>query len=74
MGANKDGNVISYTSPCSAGSGTHNYIITLYALSAVPPSLPTQHSLSVNYAVLKNALTSVTVIDKAVLNFKSVTP
>lgn len=74
MGANKDGNVISYTSPCSAGPGTHTYYITIYALSATPVMLPSQNSLSVNYKVLRNALSTVTIIDKATLTFNSITP
>jgi len=74
MGPNKDLNVISYTSPCSAGPGTHTYIITIYALSATPASLPKSNALSVTYPVLKAALNTVTIIDKAVLTFKSVTP
>ncbi|MCP4596416.1 DUF1566 domain-containing protein, partial [Neptuniibacter sp.] len=42
MGANKDGNAISYTSPCSPSAGSHEYTITLYALSQTPASLPTE--------------------------------
>ena len=32
MGSNKDGDYISYTSPCSPDAGTHKYQIILYAL------------------------------------------
>jgi len=74
MGSNKDGNTISYTSPCSPSSGSHRYIITIYALSATPPGLPTESSLSVNYTVLINALATVSIIVKATLVFNSVTP
>lgn len=74
MGPNKDTNTISYTSPCSQGSGTHRYTITIFALSATPASLPKQSSLAVTYSVLKNALSTVTIIDKATLVFDSVTP
>lgn len=74
MGPNKDLNTISYTSPCSAGPGTHQYTVTLYALSATPASLPTQSSLSVTYPVLTSALSTVTVLGKATLVFNSVTP
>jgi len=74
IGPNKDLNVISYTSPCSAGSGTHTYIITIYAVSATPASLPKSNSLTVTYPVLKAALSTVTIIGKAVLTFKSITP
>jgi phosphatidylethanolamine-binding protein (PEBP) family uncharacterized protein len=73
MGANKDGVSISYTSPCSPSSGSHQYIITIYALSVTPSGLPAQSSLSVNYTVLMEALSTVTIIDKAALVFKSVT-
>lgn len=74
MGPNKDLNVISYTSPCSAGTGTHRYTITIYALSATPASLPKQNSMSVTYSVLKNSLSTVTILGKTSLVFDSVTP
>ena len=74
MGPNKDLRNISYSSPCSAGSGTHQYTVTIYALSATPASLPTQSSLSVTYPVLTSALATVTVLGKATLVFNSVTP
>ena len=74
MGPNKDLKSISYSSPCSAGSGTHQYTVTIYALSATPSSLPTQSSLSVTYPVLTNALSTVTVLGKATMVFNSVTP
>ena len=74
MGPNKDLKSISYSSPCSAGAGTHQYTVTIYALSATPASLPTQSSLSVTYPVLTSALATVTVLGKATLVFNSVTP
>jgi phosphatidylethanolamine-binding protein (PEBP) family uncharacterized protein len=74
MGPNKDLKDISYSSPCSAGSGTHKYTITIYALSATPSSLPTKSSLSVTNQVLMAALSTVTIIDKATLVFDSITP
>ena len=74
MGANKDTVAVSYTSPCSPSSGAHQYILTIYALSATPPGLPTQNSLGVTYGVLMNALSTVTIIDKATLLFNNVTP
>ena len=74
MGANKDQNAISYTSPCSHGAGTHEYTITIYALSETPPSLPANSSIEVTGEVLLDALSEVTIIDKAKLVFKSVTP
>ncbi len=74
MGPNKDLNTISYTSPCSAGAGTHQYTITIYALSATHASLPKQNSMNVTYSTLVNALSTVTIIDKATLVFNAVTP
>ena len=74
MGSNKDGTAISYTSPCSQSTGTHEYTITLYALSATPSSLPTTSSLSVTYDVLTAAIATVTTIDTATLTFNDVTP
>jgi phosphatidylethanolamine-binding protein (PEBP) family uncharacterized protein len=74
MGVNKDGNNISYTSPCSAGAGTHQYILTIYALSETPASLPTKSSTAVTYDVLTKAISTVTVLDKTKLIFNSVSP
>ncbi|NBW02425.1 MAG: hypothetical protein EBR87_01720 [Cytophagia bacterium] len=74
MGVNKDGNNISYTSPCSAGAGTHQYILTIYALSETPASLPTKSTTAVTYEVLTKAISTVTVLDKAKLIFNSVSP
>ena len=74
MGPNKDTIAISYTSPCSPSSGAHKYTITIYALSATPADLPAQNSMDVTYGVLMNALSTVTIIDKAVLSFNNVTP
>ena len=74
MGVNKDGNNISYTSPCSAGAGTHQYILTIYALSETPATLPTKSTTAVTYEVLKKAISTVTVLDKTSLIFNSVTP
>ena len=74
MGLNKDLRAISYSSPCSAGAGTHQYTVTIYALSATPASLPTQSSIIVTNPVLMSALASVTIIDRATLVFNSVTP
>jgi phosphatidylethanolamine-binding protein (PEBP) family uncharacterized protein len=73
IGPNKDLVNISYSSPCSAGSGTHQYTITIYALSETPASLPKESSLNVTYQVLTKALSTVTVIDKTTLIFNSVT-
>lgn len=72
MGANKDGNAISYTSPCSPSAGSHEYTITVYALSQTPSSLPTSSSLDVDYVTLKAAIETVTVIGTATLTFNDV--
>ena len=72
MGANKDGTAVSYTSPCSPGTGSHEYTITLYGLSETPPTLPQTNSVNVTYDVLVDAISSVTVIDKATLTFNDV--
>lgn len=74
MGPNKDTIAISYTSPCSPSPGAHKYTITIYALSETPHGLPTQSSMSITYGVLINALSTVTIIDKATLVFNNVTP
>jgi phosphatidylethanolamine-binding protein (PEBP) family uncharacterized protein len=74
MGANKDGTAISYTSPCSRGAGTHEYTITLYALSEVPPSLPGHSSLDVTYRVLGAAISTANVLGTATLTFTDTTP
>lgn len=69
MGANKDGNAISYTSPCSRGKGAHQYTIALYALSETPASLPKSNSLEVDYNVFMDALDTVEIIDRTTLEF-----
>jgi len=71
IGPNKDGVACSYTSPCSKGTGDKQYILKIYALTGTPSSLPTQNSLSVNYQVFRQALSTVTIIDSATLIFYS---
>jgi phosphatidylethanolamine-binding protein (PEBP) family uncharacterized protein len=73
MGSNKDGNAISYTSPCSPSTGTHEYTITIYALSETPAGLPKYSTLDVTYSALKSALGTVSIIDQATLTFNNVT-
>ncbi len=73
MGSNKDGTAISYTSPCSPTTGTHEYKIIIYALSETPVSLPTASSLSVDYGTLYDAISTVTTLGTAELTFNSVT-
>lgn len=72
MGSNKDGTAISYTSPCSPDPVTHEYTITIYALDQTPPSLPAYSSLSVDRAVFRSALDSVTIVGSAALTFLDV--
>ena len=72
IGANKDGTAISYTSPCSPSAGSHEYTITIYALSETPTSLPTESSLSVDYGTFKTAISTVTTIETATLTFNDV--
>ncbi|MCP3852893.1 MAG: hypothetical protein GY694_22095 [Gammaproteobacteria bacterium] len=73
MGANKDEKIISYSSPCSPPlSGTHEYTITLYALSETPEDLPDESNVEVTYSVLKGAIDTVTTIDIATLTFNDV--
>lgn len=74
MGANKDGTGISYTSPCSPSTGSHEYTITISALSETPSSLPTSSSVDVDYSTLQSALESVTILETASITFDSVTP
>ncbi len=69
MGANKDGTGVSYTSPCSAGAGAHEYTITLYALASRPTGLPHQSTVDVTYDVLTKAIDSVDVLGTADLSF-----
>ncbi len=70
QGSNKDGNAISYTSPCSPDdTGNHEYTITLYALSDTPPSLPDGHAIAIDRTALVESLESVTIVDVATLTF-----
>ncbi len=73
IGSDKDGMTASYTSPCSPSTGTHEYTITIYALSETPQSLPTSSSVDVTYSVLKSAIETVSTIDTATLTFDDVT-
>ncbi len=56
-------------SPCSPSGGSHEYTLTLYALSETPASLPTESSLSIGYAELTAAFQNVTVLETATLTF-----
>jgi phosphatidylethanolamine-binding protein (PEBP) family uncharacterized protein len=70
MGPNKDGNAISYTSPCSQSGGTHSYTLTIYALSETPASLPTANELTMTMTLdtLTTAIAPVT-LASATLTF-----
>lgn len=72
MGSNKDGNAISYTSPCSPSAGSHEYSIKIFALSETPTGFPTESSLSVDYAAFLAAIQTVTTIGTATLTFNDV--
>ncbi len=72
IGSNKDGTAISYTSPCSPSAGSHEYTITVYALSETPSSLPTESTLAVDYDTLVDAIQTVTILDTATLTFNDV--
>ncbi len=72
MGTDKDGLAISYSSPCSPSAGSHEYTITIYALSATPSSLPTESTLSVDYDTLINAISNVTIVEEVSLTFNDV--
>ena len=72
MGPNKDGSKISYSSPCSPSQETATYYMTIYALSETPSSLPVGDSVTVNYSVLLESLSEVTIIDQVVLEYFSV--
>ena len=69
MGSNKDGNAISYTSPCSRGPGEHTYTIALFALSEKPKLLPESNSLDVDLNTFSKAISSDMIIDITTLTF-----
>lgn len=73
MGPNKDFAKISYSSPCSPSPGTNTYIMTIYALSETPSSLPTENSLEMSYPLLLSAIETVTLIDSVQMTYISVT-
>lgn len=73
IGQNKDGTAISYTSPCSPSAATHEYTITVHALSETPSSLPTMSSIDVDYSTLITAIGTVTTVGTAELTFNDVT-
>jgi len=73
MGQNKDGNAISYTSPCSQGKGIHEYIISIFALTEFPELLPEENSLNINFDLFMTAIENVEILGRADLVFKAIT-
>jgi phosphatidylethanolamine-binding protein (PEBP) family uncharacterized protein len=73
MGQNKDANAISYTSPCSKGPGTHEYILSIFALAAYPELLPEENSLDVNFDLFMTAIENAKILGRADLVFKAIT-
>ena len=73
MGPNKDGAFITYSSPCSPSVGSATYYMTIYALSETPSSLPQNDSLTVDYTVMLESFSEVTIIDQVVLEYVSIT-
>ncbi|QEN08959.1 hypothetical protein EXM22_13505 [Oceanispirochaeta crateris] len=69
MGSNKDGNAISYTSPCSKGPGSHKYTIAIFALSGFPEELPAHSSRDINFESFMTAIEKQNILGKAELNF-----
>lgn len=72
MGQNKDGNAISYTSPCSPSPGIHEYTITLFALASYPEALPQESTLGVDFGVFMDAVEGTEIVGKADLTFEDV--
>jgi phosphatidylethanolamine-binding protein (PEBP) family uncharacterized protein len=74
MGPNKDGASISYTSPCSPSVGSHEYTITIYALSetAATLGLPSVSTLNITYTELIEAIEN-DIIESTSITFDSVT-
>jgi phosphatidylethanolamine-binding protein (PEBP) family uncharacterized protein len=73
MGQNKDGNEISYTSPCSAGPGTHQYTIAIFALAEYPVLLPHKSTINVNFDMFMTAIEDVKILGKATVTFSDTT-
>ncbi len=69
QGSDKDGVSTGYTAPCSpGGTGTHEYTLTLYAVSEQPASLGSADALAVDWAALTDAIASTT-LGTATLTF-----
>lgn len=72
MGPNKDGNAISYTSPCSQGPGVHEYVISIFALAEFPKVLPEKSSLDLNFDLFMTAIEDVEILGRADIVFKDI--
>jgi phosphatidylethanolamine-binding protein (PEBP) family uncharacterized protein len=71
MGQNKDGDAISYTSPCSKSPGIHEYTLAIFALAEYPELLPKGNSLDVDFDLFMTALEKVEIVGRADLVFKA---
>ena len=71
MGQNKDGSAVSYTSPCSPDAGSHEYVITIFALADYPGSLPRESTVDVGFNRFMDAIEKVRIIAKSELVFRA---
>ncbi|MGJ8624969.1 MAG: YbhB/YbcL family Raf kinase inhibitor-like protein [Yoonia sp.] len=55
-GADKDERRTGYTPPCSPPGATHEYTVTVYALSSAPDALPAGDSVEVDWSAMSGAL------------------
>ena len=69
-GADKDERQMGYTPPCSPAGSTHEYTITVYALSAPLTSLPENDDISVDWEMLTAAMAG-KVIASSQISFKN---
>jgi phosphatidylethanolamine-binding protein (PEBP) family uncharacterized protein len=69
MGSNKDGDAISYTSPCSHGPGSHTYTIAVFALAETPETLPQKSTVDVDFVTFMTAIEKTKILGKAELSF-----
>lgn len=69
MGSNKDGDAVSYTSPCSHSPGAHSYTMAIFALAETPAALPKESSVAVDFETFMTAIESTPIVGKAELSF-----
>ena len=69
MGSNKDGDAISYTSPCSPSPEPHEFNIAIFALADYPEALPMENSIDVDFTTFMDAIESSEILGKAELSF-----